>query len=724
MNRRTFNKLAGMAAIGAMAENRDLYAEPGAGDAGTAVTTDGGEVVLEDDELRVAFDRSSGALTRLERKSSGWVMERRPELGASFRLLAPLPQRRDNFVLGPKQKAVDVRKISSSAVQLRWENLLSEHGGPLPMTFTAVVTLKNGALRFDATLDNRSQLAVETIDYPYFGDFQAPARDSSMRVRTMWYGNLGQDEIYPNFANEKGYWGVTFPTKTFGTNRSLFCLIQAPDQGLYVQMADATLPYYLEYTFEQHPGVVHGSVVPQTDEFSGFPVHLEFRTCHFVFAHPDSVKKLAPVVLRGYQGDWHAGVDLYKEWRASWFKAPHLPAWAKEVHSWAMLRMNTPEEDYTISYDKFVEYGQEYADAGVKAVQLVGWNVGGQDRDDPSLDTEPHLGTWQEFHSAIAKVQGMGVNVMLFGKLNWADLTTDWYKRELYKYQVTDPYGIRYEQGGYSYVTPTQLAGINNRRRAVMDFLDPAYREIAKKEFEKVLALGAAGWLWDEVCHHGPALYNFASGHGYTAPGYVYGGDLPLAAELRAAADKVNPDFAFSGEGPQDWLMQYFPISETGVAQTPICQYLDRNFLCLAGVSGFDDREQLNMILLYRYVIQYEPFLYKGHLHDFPLTLAYGQKIDALRRKYKAYLWDGEYRDQMGADVRADGAHHYSVFVTAEGKRAVILVNPDSSKGITVEVTVPHAARLVTATPESPEATATNGSLSIPARSAAVVLEM
>ena len=38
----------------------------------------------------------------------------------------------------------------------------------------------------------------------------------------------------------------------------------------------------------------------------------------------------------------------------------------------------------------------------------------------------------------------------------------------------------------------------------------------------------------------------------------------------------------------------------------------------IAGVSGFDDREQLNMILLNRCVIQYEPFLYKGHLHDFP----------------------------------------------------------------------------------------------------------
>lgn len=385
--------------------------------------------------------------------------------------------------------------------------------------------------------------------------------------------------------------------------------------------------------------------------------------------------------------------------------------------------MNTPEEDYSIPYTKFVEYGKEYARNGVRAVQLVGWNIGGQDRDDPCLDTEPHLGTWQQFHDAIASVQELGVKVILFGKLNWADLTTNGYKSELYKYQATDPYGIPYEQGGYSYVTPTQLAGINKRRRAVMDFLDPAYRSIAEKQFQKILALGATGWLWDEICHHGPVLYSFSSGHGYVPPGYIYGGDLPLSAQLRAAADKVSPDFLFSGEGPQDWLMQYFPVAETGIAATPICQYMNPDCLLLAGVSGFDDRERLNQILLHRYVIQYEPFYYKGHLRNFPLTLAYGQQIDALRRKYKVYLWDGKFRDTLGADISADGSHRHSVFVAADGKRAVVVINQELGKAITAKVSLPNAGELIVATPERPDGEPTTGALQIPARSATVVIE-
>lgn len=723
MDRRTFNKLAALTAIAAATEAPDLYAQS-APSSNSSYAPSADEVVLEDAEVFVAFSKNTGALTRLQRKSTHWMIHRRPELGISFRLLVPLPHRRANFVLGQKQRAVRVDKVADNKIEIVWKEPLSEHGGVLSINLEVVVTLEDGKLAFNATLENHSQFTVETIDYPYFGDLNPPARNTSMSARTMWYGNLGDDQLYPNFANEKGYWGVNYPIKTFGTQRSLFCLIQTPREGLYCEMSDPSLPYYMEYTFEQHPGVLHGSAVPKSDEISGWPVHLEFRACHFVFAHPDSVKKLAPIVMRGYDGDWHAGVDVYRQWRDTWFKPAHLPEWARDVHSWAMLRMNTPEEDYSIPYSDFVEYGKEYAQNGVKAVQLIGWNIGGQDGDDPSQDTDPHLGTWQQFHDAIAKVQAMGVNVMLFGKLNWADLTTDWYKNELHKYEADDPYGIRYEQGGYSYVTPTQLAAINNHRRAVMDVKDPRYRQVAKTQFEKILALGSAGWLWDEVCHHGPVLYNFSPGHGYAPPGYIYGGDLPLSAELRETADKVNRSFVFAGEGPQDWLMQYYPVSETGVSATPICQYLDPDCRLLAGVSGFDDREQLNMILLLRYVIQYEPFLYKGRLHDFPLSLAYGKKIDLLRRKYKAYLWDGQFRDTLGAEVTADGAQRYSVFVANGGKRAVVVINPDSEKAITANVKIPNPGNLILASPEDPEGQPTNGSFRIPARSAAVLLEI
>ena len=287
------------------------------------------EVTLEDNALRVAFDSDSGALTRMVDKTTGWVIERRPELGVSFRLFAPLPDRRWNPVLGQKQHAVEVKKFSDHEVQIQWTNLLSESGGVLPIGFTADVTLTNGVLTFNSTLQNGSPLTVETIDYPYFADFNPPSRDSSIVAIALRNKN---QELYPHFANGKGYWGVFYPTKTMAD--SPFCLIQAPDQGFYVQMDNASSNYRLEYTFEQHPGVLSSitQLVPPEDEIPGTdalwgkdntdpnaktPVYLVFRTCHFVFDPANTTTNLAPIIVRCYNGGMQTGEDIYKQWRSN-----------------------------------------------------------------------------------------------------------------------------------------------------------------------------------------------------------------------------------------------------------------------------------------------------------------------------------------------------------------------------------------------------------------------
>src|SRR6185437_16030364 len=120
MNRRTFNKLAGFSALSALTDF-DMSAEQAA-----AVS---GEVILQDDEFLIAFGPASGALTRMKHKPTNWVVQRRPALGVSFRMLVPIPGRRSNFVLGQKQRAVSLRRISDNQVQIVWNDLTSEHGG-------------------------------------------------------------------------------------------------------------------------------------------------------------------------------------------------------------------------------------------------------------------------------------------------------------------------------------------------------------------------------------------------------------------------------------------------------------------------------------------------------------------------------------------------------------------------------------------------------------------
>jgi hypothetical protein len=258
-----------------------------------------------------------------------------------------------------------------------------------------------------------------------------------------------------------------------------------------------------------------------------------------------------------------------------------------------------------------------------------------------------------------------------------------------------------------------------------MDVCCQEYRNIATHEFEKIVFLGASGWLFDEVLEHGGALYNFSPSHGYNPPGYLFSGDILLVKQFRAAADRTNSGFLFAGEGPGDWLMPYYVLGyyRIGWGTRHALRYIDPQAPLMAAVRGFDARDEINVALAYRYIIEYEPYNFKGHITDFPLTLAYGKKVDALRKKYREWIWDAEFRDNLGATVNADGNFRHTVFRRTDGKRAVIVVNLESSKPINASLDLPKSGTLFNASPEEPDVKPFSNPLHIPPRSAIAVME-
>jgi hypothetical protein len=108
----------------------------------------------------------------------------------------------------------------------------------------------------------------------------------------------------------------------------------------------------------------------------------------------------------------------------------------------------------------------------------------------------------------------------------------------------------------------------------------------------------------------------------------------------------------------------------------------------MTAVTGFNDRNMINQCLMYRYIISYEPYNFKGRLEDYPETLEYGKQMDALRTELREYFWDGEFRHEVGAAVTEhDGKpyHPYGVFINHEtGKSGIVICNYDEKNSITV----------------------------------------
>lgn len=711
-----------LAACATKSENKktDSYVEPKG-------------LVLENQQLKVIFDSEYGSLLSFTNKITGWHIQNRPQLALSFEMLVPVPEKRDNLVIGIKQKLVSalVSKDKQSIIFI-WKQLQSERAGILDITLTGKVKIDSSGLTFNMDVDNKSPYVIEAIAWPALGDVTPAGKGKQLSLVQNWYDHVSTDDIYPYFWNQVGYWGVNFPTKIHGTTESLHMLLAHEDQGLYMGVHDNSCKERVECAFQLKPGAGlgdgWGGLYPDSIE-SGVVSRVEMKLWHMSFINSGEKYSLSPIVFNPYKGSWHKGWDEYKKWFATWHKAPHLPSWASEVHSWFQLQMNSPEEEYTVKYTQLVDYAKQCAKHGVKAIQLVGWNNGGQDRGNPSNDTDPHLGTWQELKDAIAACEKMGVHIILFNKYTWVDESTQWYKDELYKYTIKDPYGNHFPAKGYNYQTITQLTGLNTRRLIPMCQMASEWRRIADKEFQKLVDLGCSGMLYDECQHHYDANYCWDKSHGHHIPACVFEGDVPLAAGFRSLADAKNPDFLITGEALNDFQKNIYSVSYSrqGIWHTPIQKYIDPNGFQMIAAMNFDARPQINICLRCNYIISYEPYFFKGHLEDFPKTLTYGEKVDSLRRTYSNYLWHGEFQDTLGATVTNGKERYglYSVFVNHQNnKRAVVVVNGDFKNDIEVMVDMPKAENLIIASPEDQkEKKYTKEKIKIPANGAIVLIE-
>src|SRR5450759_4198100 len=87
-------------------------------------------IVLQNETLRLEFDAGLGTLIGLTAVKTGWKILDRPHLGLSFRLMLPLPGKRNNPVWGEKQKPTSIAVDNEArCLDLVWDKVTSQFGG-------------------------------------------------------------------------------------------------------------------------------------------------------------------------------------------------------------------------------------------------------------------------------------------------------------------------------------------------------------------------------------------------------------------------------------------------------------------------------------------------------------------------------------------------------------------------------------------------------------------
>ena len=166
---------------------------------------------LENSALRLGFDADTGALVDFtaSEEASGTC-------SAAPRVVVPAP----GSVAGTPQQqgarqrqrlgSVDVDAAARSAV-FRWNTVLSELGGEHAISVTMHVHLDEHQARWETTLENRSQLVVENVYVPYFGDVAHPPGRGTFQALVWEYMRARVWPLWPTYQNTRGYYGVDHP---------------------------------------------------------------------------------------------------------------------------------------------------------------------------------------------------------------------------------------------------------------------------------------------------------------------------------------------------------------------------------------------------------------------------------------------------------------------------------------------------------------------------------
>lgn len=672
---------------------------------------------LEDENISAVVNLDNGALQCLNNRQTGWNIINETSLARTFEMRVKSSTGSSLTISGNKLPQPKIKTCKNNII-FTWSNILGDKESA-GIDFEGTITLNDEGLIYGGTVKNNSQNIVEQLKWPTIGDVSAPNNPNKLLYQYVTYSRLNTVELYPGSS----YAG------SCNLPEASFVLINNGSQGLYLSSKDYKLDEYIRCEYKLLPRVKYASIVgdklsKQNNQERNQMV-LDVSANRMIHTQPNTSTKLVPFVVAPYVGTWHRGADIYKRWRKTWHTKPVYAEWIKKVNSWQQLQINGSESNLNFKYTDIIDYAKECKKYGVKALQLTGWALGGQDNGVPSCNVDPRLGTYDELKRAISESQKIGVNILLFTKFTWIDLTSDHYG------QYKDFVAVNESQEpswhpGYNYSTYTQLLGINTHRFGVLCLSDDTCRKELCREFQKVLDLGANGMVYDENQHHAGYTLCFDKSHTHKIPGFLYRGADLLGADFHRMIECQRPDFMMSGEAPYDIQSQYYiTYTRADVDHIPVLRYIDSDVPMACAIVGYNERNKLNMCLMNRYAMSYEPRNFKGSLTETPRQMAYGYQIDELRRRYADYIWNGEFRDKLGATSHGKDIMHTVFIRKNDMKRAAVLINTNLYDYSDAVLTIDDAEikDLYYATPENPALRKFDGQVKIAPQSAVVVFQ-
>lgn len=636
--------------------------------------------------LELAFDDEHGRLVLLRHRQLGIDLVTEPRLAENFRLLLPLPDWRGHYLSGREQRlsGADLAADGRSAT-LRWSRLESVRG-TFDVSVELSVRLDGEDAEFRLRVENRTALTVEEAMYPAVGGMgNWEERDRWRLHRTT---GVGVGTEWPAYEE--------FPGSYLGPRAPLwFALYPAQMSMPWVDLYDRTgrRGVMLANLDPRPAGAVSMAVAqlfpatnwrgsrqcwPDPTRAGDVPVGMTLGWASFPFVPGRQTWESPPVVLHFHRGTWYAAAGYYRAWFDRTMPVPidKGRSWLAQQDAWQSTIISYPEDTINYRFADLPRLAAAARSAGIHVLQIDGWDQGGIDRDYPRYLPDPRLGTAEELRAAIAECRRLGVDVLLFGNLQWANIETDWWREELHRYAVKDPRGNVRNSMGWEYHTLLGLANQCESRMVPMNPAHPGYAAAIQDQLGGAARLGARGMQIDKL---GAALgidYDpVADGRRDEA---LVSGIWSTLRTFLAGARSEAPDFAIAAESHWDRAIPLVDASYSrffSEQHLPTTGYTFPEYRQSCCVVGDQDRGLINNCLRYGHIVNIEARCLHGSAADVPELAAYTREVLALRRSLWDVLWDGHLEEPTGITVDGDADLLYNLHRDAGGGRSALVLN-------------------------------------------------
>ena len=631
-------------------------------------------VSLRNGQVEVELGREHGELNTVRHRGLDIDLVTERRLCENFRILLPLPHRRGHYIEGSRQRLarMDVGPDGNQAV-LEWTGLTSSEG-TFDVAFRLRVQVGPDCVEFRASVENNTSLTVEEVLCPAIGGIDGRETPGEWRAHhANWVGTGVEWPVYEEFPGSylgpaEPVWFAEYPRRMsmpwldiYDASRRVGVTLADLD----ARPAGAISAVYAQL-FPCTAWRGGRQCWPSRHEAGEEPVALTLGWSRFPFVQPGARWESAPVILRFHTGTWWQAAQQYRQWfdQVMPFPVDKRNSWLSKQDAWQSTIINYPEGTVNVRFEDLPRLAEAALSAGIHVLQLDGWHAGGIDRNYPDYRPDPVLGSEEDLRSAIARCRQLGVHVLLFANLQWANIETGWYRDELDRYAVKDPRGFARNTVGWEYHTLLGLAGECESRMVVMDPAHEAFGQIITRQLQGAIDLGADGLQIDKL---GAGLaVDYAPGLPAGADEAVMKGAWTVLERLYRQVVARPGEVALAGESHWDRAMPFIDasysrfFSETHLPTTAVAFPEFRQTSCIVGKF---DRSMVNNCVRYGHVINLEMGCLHGNASDAPELAGYVNTVLSLRRQLSPVLWDSRLAEpaEVGLELETDESLHCSV---------------------------------------------------------------